>query len=124
MVFYSKQSTYYGPKAYRDADTARGKCGFATGIPARRLDWGLGRERVYLEAESVSIEKIKVEGRNVLGECTSQCLLAANLLAANEGVHCHGNGTVNVLRRAVFGQAHFAEGLSDTHNRLKVADLR
>lgn len=37
-------------------------------------------------------------GQRVLGECPCEGLLAADLLAADEAVHCHGDCTVNVLR--------------------------
>lgn len=40
--------------------------------------------------------------QSVLGECSGQSLLAADLLAAHEAVNCDGNGSVNVLSRAVF----------------------
>lgn len=38
---------------------------------------------------------------NILGKCTGQRLLAADLLAANEGFNGNGDGAVDVLRRAV-----------------------
>ncbi|KAJ6443533.1 hypothetical protein O9K51_04712 [Purpureocillium lavendulum] len=47
----------------------------------------------------------------------------AHLLAADEAVDRHGNGPVNVLRRAVLGKAHPAKGLADADDGLEVADL-
>jgi hypothetical protein len=94
-------------------------------MPARRLDCGLGRESVYLEGQYVRILKPgcgKTEN-NVLGKCTRQRLLAADLLAANEGLDSDGDGTVNVLGGTVLRQAHLAESLGNTHNGFQMTDL-
>jgi hypothetical protein len=48
-----------------------------------------------------------VEG--VLGERTSQCLLARDLLAADEAVYGNGDGTIDVVCAAVLGQSHLGE---------------
>jgi hypothetical protein len=50
-----------------------------------------------------------VEG--VLGEGTSQCLLARDLLAADEAVDGNGDGAIDVVCAAVLGQSHFGESL-------------
>lgn len=55
-------------------------------------------------------------GGAILSESSCQCLLAADLLPADEGVHRDCDGAVDVLRGAVFGQAHFAEGFADAHD--------
>jgi len=47
----------------------------------------------------ISISKIRlswVEG-NILGECTGERFFAADLLAADEGVYGHSDGTVDIL---------------------------
>lgn len=62
-------------------------------------------------------------GDDILGKRARKCLLCADLLAANEGVNCHGDGSVNVLCRAVLGQAHLAESLGNTHDGFEVTDL-
>jgi hypothetical protein len=45
-------------------------------------------------------------------------------LAADEALDRHGNGAINVLRGAVLGEAHPAEGLADADDRFEVADLK
>ena len=54
--------------------------------------------------------------RNVLGKGSGERLLGADLLAADETVDRDGNGPVNILRGAVFGETHLAKGLGDTHD--------
>jgi transposase len=44
-------------------------------------------------------------------------------LAADKTLDRDGNGAVNVLRRAVLGQAHAGEGLADADDGFEVADL-
>lgn len=71
----------------------------------------------------VSAKEYTSRGKNILGKCTRKCLLAADLLAADERVNRHRNGTVNILRRAEVGQTHPAERLRNTHNGFKMTDL-
>ena len=59
----------------------------------------------------------------ILGKRPRERLLAADLLPADEGVDRDGDGAVDVLRRAVFRQAHLAKGLADAHDGFEVADL-
>lgn len=40
-------------------------------------------------------------GGDILGKCARQCLLAADFLAANEGLDSDGDSTVNVLSGTV-----------------------
>lgn len=61
--------------------------------------------------------------KRVLGERSRQRLFAAHLLAAYEAVNCHRNGSVNVLRRAVFRQSHSAECLANSDDSLQMTDL-
>lgn len=67
--------------------------------------------------------KQKVMKDNVLCKSPSEGLLAANLLAANETVDGDGDGTIDVLRGAVFGEAHLAKRFADAHDCFEVADL-
>ena len=60
----------------------------------------------------------------VLRKCPCERLLAADFLAANEGVNGDSDGAIDVLRRDVFGQPHFAEGFCDAHNSFEMTDLR
>lgn len=60
---------------------------------------------------------------NSLGKRPGQRLLTADLLRADETLHGNCDGPVDVLRGAVFGQAHFAEGFGDAHDGFEVADL-
>jgi hypothetical protein len=62
-------------------------------------------------------------GEDLLGECPGERLLAADLLAADEGLDGYGDGAVDVLGGAVLGQTHLAEGFGDTHDGFQVADL-
>ena len=59
----------------------------------------------------------------ILGKRPRERLLAADLLPADEGVDRDGDGAVDVLRRAVFRQAHLAKGLADAHDGFEGADL-
>lgn len=81
---------------------------------------------MYLEGQYVRILEPRMwwkrEG-NILGKCARQRLLAANLLAANEGLDGDGDGTVNILGGTVLRQAHLAESLGDTHNGFQMTDL-
>ena len=64
------------------------------------------------------------ENKNdVLGKRPRERLLAADLLPAHERVDRDGDGAVDVLRGAVFRQAHLAKGLADAHDGFEVADL-
>jgi hypothetical protein len=59
----------------------------------------------------------------VLGKCPRQSPLAAHFLASNKGLNGHSNGSIDILRAAVLGEAHFGESFGDTHDGLEVADL-
>ena len=74
------------------------------------------------------MEKEKEEEReekrkNILRKRPRERLLTADLLPADERVDRDGDGAVDVLRGAVFGQAHLAKGLADAHDGFEVADL-
>jgi hypothetical protein len=60
---------------------------------------------------------------NILGKCARQRLLAADFLAADEGLDSDGDSTVNVLGGTVLGQAHLAESFGNTHNGFQMTDL-
>lgn len=62
MIFDIKSSESSLEIAYRAVDTGRGKCRFGWAIPARRLDCGLGRERVYLSMHiSIGLDAVGEE---------------------------------------------------------------
>ena len=65
----------------------------------------------------------KKRGGDILSERSRQCFLTADFLPADEGIHGDGDGAVDILRGAVFGEAHFAEGFADAHYGFEVADL-
>lgn len=44
-------------------------------------------------------------------------------MGADETLDCDGDGAIDVLGRAIFGKAHFAEGFADAHYGFEVADL-
>ena len=68
-------------------------------------------------------EKREKKGNNILCKRPRERLLTADLLPADERVDRDGDGAVDVLRGAVFGQAHLAKGLADAHDGFEVADL-
>ena len=57
-----------------------------------------------------------MEERNILSERPRQRLLTADLLPADERVDRDCDGTVDILRSAIFGQTHFAESFADAHD--------
>ena len=61
---------------------------------------------------------------NILRKRPREGLLTADLLPADEGIDRDGDGAVDVLRGAVFRQAHLAKGFADAHDGFEVADLR
>ena len=64
------------------------------------------------------------KSEDILRESSSQRPLAADFLAADETVHRHRNGTIDILRSAVFRKPHFAEGFADTHDGFEMANLK
>lgn len=60
---------------------------------------------------------------DILGECSRKSFLAADFLAANEGLNGDGDGAVDILRGAVVRQTHLAECFGDTHDGFQVTDL-
>lgn len=88
-------------RVYRTRELRRLK-GSGAAIPARRWDWGLGRERVYLLVIiSIWISMGEGRGWNVLGKSPGKSLFAADFLAADEGVDGDSDGAVDVLCGAV-----------------------
>lgn len=59
----------------------------------------------------------------VLGKGSGEGLLAADLLAADETLDGDGDGAVDVLGGAVFGEAHAAEGFADADDGFEMTDL-
>jgi len=69
-------------------------------------------------------KKKKGERREyILCKSPRQRLFTADLLSADEGVDCDCDGAIDILRGAVFREAHFAEGFADAHDGFQVADL-
>ena len=64
----------------------------------------------FLEAKMTNREKKRKGGRNyILGKRPREGLLAAHFLRADKTVDRHGDGAVDILRGAVFREAHLAE---------------
>lgn len=59
----------------------------------------------------------------VLGKGSGEGLFAADLLAADETLDGDGDGAVDVLGGAVFGEAHSAEGFADADDGFEMTDL-
>lgn len=76
----------------------------------------LGPGQSVPEEKMLAQTYLETKEHDILGKCSGKRLLGADLLAADEGLHGHGNGAVNVLGRAVLGQAHLAERFSNTHD--------
>lgn len=62
-------------------------------------------------------------GEGVLGKGAGEGFLAADLLAADEALDGDGDGAVDVLRGAVLGETHAAEGLADADDGFEMTDL-
>ena len=63
-------------------------------------------------------------GERVLGKSTGECLLTADLLAADKAVDGNGDGAVDVAAVAILAQSHLREGLADSEDGFEVANLR
>ena len=63
------------------------------------------------------------QGGSILSKGPRQRLLTADLLPADERIDRHGDSAVDVLRSAVFGQTHLAEGFADAHDGFQMTHL-
>jgi hypothetical protein len=50
--------------------------------------------------------------------------LAADFLAANEGLNSDSDGAIDIYARAVFRKTHFAESFGDTDYGFEMTDLK
>lgn len=124
MVFNKKRNdTVLSKPAYRAAKHLAAGTG-----SAKRYQHGawiaawVGTMCTYTrEVRDISMDAERSD--DILGKSTRKRLLSADFLTANEGIDCHGDGSVDVLCRAVIGQAHLAESLGDTHDGFEMTDL-